>query len=82
MAEINSIGKGLLERGHRVTILLSASYPGLEQVRNNSGFQVVDYSMTEPDFYMRDYSGSLADWVATSTKLDPMEDMRTNVEGM
>jgi hypothetical protein len=83
VTEISSIGKGLLERGHRVTILLSASYPELEEVRNESGFQVVDYAVVDPDFYTIDYSSSSTpDWVTNALEMDPIDELRNNVEGL
>lgn len=81
VTEFSSIGKGLLEHGHRVTILLSASYPELEHMRNESGFQVVDYAVIEPDFYTIDYSKSTTDWVSNAIGMDPVDEMRNNVEG-
>ena len=45
------IGEDLLSRKHEVSILLPPTYPGIQDVRGWTGFDVVEYAVAEPDFY-------------------------------
>ena len=40
VAEISSIGHGLVDNGHSVYIMLSASYPNNEHMRSSTNFTV------------------------------------------
>jgi hypothetical protein len=53
VSEFVIFGKALVERGHRITILLSSNYPKLQQVRENNGFRVVAYPIIGVDYYDR-----------------------------
>jgi hypothetical protein len=80
--QMTSIGVELRERGHTVTVLLSESYPELEQFRNSSGFRVVSYVVSEPDFFSWDISAEAAnDWVTNELSMDPMDELRASSEG-
>jgi hypothetical protein len=74
--QYSSIGKGLLERGYRVTILLSASFPNLEQVRNESGFRVVDYKITHPDLFSK-----ISPNLVNILNKNPVEAFRSTIAG-
>ena len=75
------IGEELLERGHRVSMLLSASYPELERLRNESGFRIVDYVVRENDFYTIDHERAGHDIVGNALRMDPDEEFRNNIKG-
>jgi hypothetical protein len=74
--EYSTIGSGLLERGHQVTILLSESYPELEQVRSKSGFHVVTYQVTESDFNTPEADS----WMVNLLQVSPLEELRAYPE--
>jgi hypothetical protein len=79
--QLTSIGAVLLERGHAVTMLVSESYPELEQIRNESGFRVVSYAVVDPDFYSWDLSNSTSDWLTDELTMEPLDEMRANAQG-
>jgi len=79
VAEISAIGSELLTNGHDVHIVLPASYPELDRVKVESGFSVVDYSVSERDFYTMPPADS--DWVDVALNSSPIEEFRTNIDG-
>ena len=81
VAEMSAIGNELLMNGHNVSVLLPASYPGLDRVPVESGFSVVEYSVIEPDFYTMPPSESDSDWVDVALNSYPIDEFRTNVDG-
>jgi len=81
VTEISAIGNELLMNGHDIYILLPASYPDLDGMKVESEFSVVEYSVTERDFYTMPPSESDGDWVDVALNSYPLDELRTNVDG-
>ena len=73
------LGKGLIDRGHEVHMVMSPSLPTIDQFKQKP-INLILYEVDEPDFYsaseeeMGDFFESLLD--ATT-----LEDLRTSIEG-
>jgi len=81
VVEISAIGGELLTHGHHVHILLPASYPELDRMKAQSGFDVVEYAVKERDFYTMPPAADDADWIDVALNSSPLEELRTNVDG-
>ncbi len=49
--QLKVAGDALRSRGHEVSMLLPPSYPGIQESRKWDTVDVIEYSVSEPDFY-------------------------------
>lgn len=77
VAEISAIGSTLKENGHNIFIMLSESYPHLDEAKKD--FQLVIHKVKYPDFYSNSEDENV--WMEIATKVTPIEEFRINVDG-
>ena len=77
IAQSMTVGSGLKERGHSVSILLPESYRGLDAIREKMA--VIAYVVKYPDYYSNE--GIEAGWKEDAPSMTPIEEMRTYIDG-
>lgn len=77
VAEISAIGSNLKEKGHNVFLMLSGSYPHLDEAGEK--FHLIIHSVKHPDFYSKGEDGN--SWMETAMKTTPIEEFRIDIDG-